>query len=306
LLYASSGSSRIVWFDRAGKVLGPEISGVVWEPSISPDEKAIVFRRGAGSTTDIWLRDLARGTEIRLTSDASANLDPVWSPKGDRIMFNSNRNGPFNLYQKAANGSGQDELLLSTPNTKVPDQWSRDGRLIVYSERDPKTNSDLWVLPVSERTADDRKPVPFLRTGSNELYGQISPDGHWMAYSSDETGQPEVYVRPFPAADGKWRVSTSGGEQPRWRGDGRELFFVGADGTMTAVLVKAESGTKPTLEASAPAPLFETHIGEGFGRVAYQYDVTADGKRFLVAENTVTASALPLIVVVNWTAGLKK
>jgi len=165
--------------------------GNVWEPSISPDEKAIVFRRSTSSTSDIWRRDLARGTETRFTFDASGNLDPSWSPKGDRIVFNSNRGGSFNLYQTS--GSGRDELLLSTPYNKVPDQWSRDDRFIVYSEADPKTKWDLWVLPLGQR-----RPVPFLQSGFNELYGQLSPDSGWMAYTSDESGQREVYVRPFP------------------------------------------------------------------------------------------------------------
>jgi len=273
--------------------------GNVWEPSISPDEKAIVFRRSTSSTSDIWRRDLARGTETRFTFDASGNLDPSWSPKGDRIVFNSNRGGSFNLYQTS--GSGRDELLLSTPYNKVPDQWSRDDRFIVYSEADPKTKWDLWVLPLGQR-----RPVPFLQSGFNELYGQLSPDSGWMAYTSDESGQREVYVRPFPASEGKWRISTAGGEQPRWRGDGKELFFAAADGKMMAVAVKAVAGPKPSFETGAPAPLFETHIGEGTGHVAFQYHVTKDGKRFLVAANAAGASTPPLTAVVNWQVGLKK
>lgn len=229
------------------------------------------------------------------------NLDPSWSPKGDRIVFNSNRGGPFNLYQTG--GSGRDELLFSTPYTKVPNQWSRDDRFIVYSERDPRTNWDLWVLPVGE--GSDRKPIPFLQSGFNELYGQISPDGRWMAYTSDESGQREVYVRPFPASDYKARISTAGGEQPRWRADGKELFFVQADGKITAVPVKAAAGPKPSFEPGAPVPLFESHIGEGSGHVAFQYDVTANGKRFLVA-TTAAGATSPLTVVVNWSAGLKR
>ena len=151
----------------------------------------------------------------------SQNFDPVWSPNADRIAFRSNRRGrPGDLYQKAASGSGQVELLVSTPNDKTVNQWSRDGQFIVYSELDPKTKWDLWVLPIG-----DRKPIRFLNSDFNELQGQMSPDGHWMAYVSDESGQREVYVRPFPASGGIWRISTAGGEEPRWRGDGKELFF---------------------------------------------------------------------------------
>jgi Tol biopolymer transport system component len=309
LLYESGGgfaNNQIAWYDRGGKLLGPVgAPGNVLSPSISPDEKMVAFGRQT-SVTDIWLRDLVRGTDIRFTSDASLNVAPFWSPKGDRIVFRSNRGGRLSdLYQKTTNGSGQDELLLSTPNLKTPDQWSRDGRFIVYSELDPKTKQDLWVLPVGQSGG---KPIPFLQTEFNELQGQISPDGQWMAYASDESGQREVYVRPFPASEGKWRISTAGGDQPRWRGDSKELFFLGADGKMTAVAIKAVAGPKPSFEPGAPMPLFEPHIIQGRGQSGngFQYDVTADGKRFLVDTITASASAPPLTVVVNWTAGLKK
>ncbi len=309
LLYASGGSigyTQLNWFDRGGKLLnslGPP--GAVWEPEISPDQKSILFRRQTRGNSDIWLRDLARATDLRITSVAAANLDPVWSPTGDQVVFNSNRAGPFNFYQKAMSGSGPDELLLATPNTKVPDQWSHDGRFLVYSELDSKTGWDVWVLPMTPDAAGNRKPVSFLRTPFNELYGQLSPDGRWMAYTSDESGQREVYVRPFPASDGIWRISTSGGEQPRWRADGKELFYVGLDSKMTAVTVQAGTTPKPALDVGAAVPLFETQIGEGSGHVAFQYDVTADGKRFVIATNTASAAS-SLTVAVNWTGGLKK
>jgi eukaryotic-like serine/threonine-protein kinase len=311
LLYASGGfvgSNQIVWYDRAGKLLGPVgAPGNLFSPSISPDEKMVAFPRSVtGVKFDIWLRDLARGTDRRFTSDASTSLSPVWSPKGDRIVFTSNRGGVFNLYQRAANGSGQDELLLSTPNFKEPYQWSRDGRFIVYSENDPKTKADIWVLPVDQGA--DRKPVPFLKTEFNEFHGHLSPDSRWMAYTSNESGQPEVYVRPFPASEGIWRISNAGGARPCWRGDGSELFFVGADGKMTAVAVKAVTQPKPSFEAGAPVPLFDAHMGAIAGPEAhYQYyDVTADGKRFLVNTNNLAVSTPPLTVVVNWQAALKK
>jgi Tol biopolymer transport system component len=251
---------------------------------------------------------LARNTDVRFTSDASLNFSPFWSPNADRIAFRSNRRrSPGDLYQKAASGSGEDELLLSTPNPKLVNQWSRDGR-IVFTETDPKTKEDLWVLPSGQGEASfgvaDRRPVKFLNTEFREFQGQISPDGHWMAYTSDETRQREVYVRPFPASEGKWRISTAGGEQPRWRGDGKELFFVAADGKLTAVAVKASVGAKPSFELEALEPLFDAHL-VATGSNAYQYDVTSDGKRFLVDTNSVGVSG-PLTVVVNWSALLKK
>ena len=159
-------------------------------------------------------------------------------------------------------------------------------------------DGDPPALQVNEK----QNVVTFLRKAFNNLYGQLSPDGHWMAYTSDESGQREVYVRPFPAADGVSRISRAGGEQPRWRADGKELFFVSADSKMNAAAVKAAAPSGP-FEFDAPVPLFETKIGEGSGHVAFQYDVSADGKRFVVAIATATPS---LNVVMNWDAGLRK
>jgi eukaryotic-like serine/threonine-protein kinase len=201
LAYATGGTpllNQIVWFDRAGKQLGPaSASGNVFAPSISPDEKMMAYTRNAADgTTDIWIRDLARNTDVRFTSDASLNFSPFWSLNADRIAFRSNRRGsPGDLYQKAASGSGEDELLLSTPNPKLVNQWSRGGR-IVFTETDPKTKEDLWVLPSGQGETSsgvaDRKPIKFLNTEFREFQGQISPDGHWMAYTSDFSRQREV------------------------------------------------------------------------------------------------------------------
>ncbi len=303
----TAAMNEIVWFDRAGKRLGSVgAPGNVLTPSISPDEKMVAFTRQTSSnTSDLWLWDVVRGIETRLTSDASFNVGPSWAPQGNRVVFRSYRGARVgDLYQASVSGSGHDELLLATPRGKVDPEWSRDGRFIVYAEIDPKTKWDLWVLPVGDDAPAGQKPIPFLQTDFNELQGEISPDGHWMAYSSDESGSQEVYVRPFPVAEGKWRISTAGGIQPRWRRDSRELFFVGADGKMNAVTVKAVSGTKPSFEASAPVPLFDTHIVDL--PVAFDYDVTADGKRFLVTTKNAAGYAEPLNVVVNWNAGLKK
>jgi Tol biopolymer transport system component/predicted Ser/Thr protein kinase len=304
----SGGTNQFGWYDRSGKSLGPVgAPGPVWDPAISPDEKSVVFDRASRAVSDLWVRDLSRGTETRFTSNASSNLSPVWSPKGDRIVFASNRKGGvFNLYQKAASGSGQDELLLPNSLIDAAHQWSRDGRFIVYVEIDPKTKSDLWVLP-TEGAAAERKPIPFLRTEFNELFDQLSPDNHWMAFTSDRSGRREVYVRPFPPGDGEWTISIAGGEQPRWRGDGKELFFEAADGKMMAVPVKAAAGPKPSFEAGTPVALFDAHMVHRPAGGLIEYDVTADGKRFLI--NTTGGSGAtspPLTVVTNWTAGLRK
>ena len=252
------------------------------------------------------MRDLSRGTETRFTSDPSNNGSVFWSPLGDRIVFASNRGGhPYNLYQKAANGSGKDLPLLPNSVMDIPNQWSRDGRYIVYSESDPKTGWDLWVLPIERGAA--RKPIPFLQSEFNEIYGQLSPDSNWMAFTSDRSGRPEVYVRPFPAGEAEWPVSTAGGQGPRWRGDGKELFFEAADGKMMAVsVVKAVPGSKPLFEPGVPAALFDAHMYH-LVDFSIEYDVTSDGRRFLI--NTTEdsgASSVSLTVVTNWQAGLKK
>jgi serine/threonine protein kinase len=303
LVYESGGEAsgnQIAWYDRSGKLLvAVGAPGRVLDPAISPDEKTVAFRRARGTVGDLWLWDLTRGVEQRFTASDSFNAQPSWSPKGDRIAFHSTRGGGvFNLYQKAASGTGRDELLLANGNQKGVSQWSRDGRYIVYQENDPKTKADIWVLPMDGRT--ERKPVPFLRSEFNELQGQLSPDGHWMAYTSDESGQREVYARPFPAAEGQWKISIAGGEQPRWRGDGKELFFWGADGKMMAVPVKIVAGASPSFEAGTPQPLFEAHVTRSPSNTLFEYDVSADGKRFLLVTDARAASAPSLTVVSNW------
>jgi hypothetical protein len=303
------GTNQIGWFDRTGKSLGSVgTPGAVFEPAISPDEKAVAFRRIASGGSDLWVRDLSRGTETRFTSDASTNVAPFWSPKGDRIVFASNRTGgAINLYQKSTNGSGQDESLLPNSLFDRTSQWSRDGLYIVYFELDPKNKYDLWVLPASGGPAD-RKPIPFLRTEFSELFGQLSPDSHWMAFTSDRSGRREVYVRPFPPSEGEWTISIAGGQAPRWRGDGKELFFLAADGKMMAVPVKAAAGARPSFEAGAPVALFDAHMVGSANTTLFEYDVIADGKRFLIdtTGGASGAASPPLTIVTNWNAGSKK
>jgi hypothetical protein len=196
-------------------------------------------------------------------------------------------------------------------------QWSRDGRFIVFHRFDPKTKRDLWVLPM-DSPVSDRKPIPFLQSEFEELLGQLSPDSRWMAFTSDRSGRREVYVRRFHfptatsvgAGEADYTISIAGGAQPRWRGDGEELFFVGADGKIMAASVKSAllsvTGAPSPFETGEPTALFEAHLANA-GTNLFEYDVTANGKRFLI--NTIgtdAASAPPLTVVTNWQAGLKK
>jgi len=170
-----------------------------------------------------------------------------------------------------------------------------------------KTKQDLWVVQDPMGAAADRKTAVFLQTEFEESQGQLSSDNHWMAYTSDESGRPEVYVRPFPAADGKWKVSTAGGEQPRWRRDGKELYYLGLDRKLMVVTIKAQASPQPVFEVSAPEVLFETRATQIQRPYRpYLYDLTADGKRFLIATGVGEGTESPLTVVVSWLAGTRK
>jgi serine/threonine protein kinase len=297
-----AGSQPLVWYDRTGKVVVPVEFKNGQMPAISSDARMVAFS-GQGN---IWVRDL-RGTDRRLTSDSSFanNVTPFWSPHGDQIVFSADRAGHLrDLYKKAGDGAGREELLLATPYPKYVNQWSSDGRFILYTENAPQTRTDLWVLPVG--TAGG-KPWRFLPTESRAIHGQLSPDNRWMAYTSDISGEREVYVRTFPAADNEVRISTAGGEQPRWRADGTELFYVALDGKINAVTVKTSLGPKPSFEPATPVPLFDLRLA-GVNLFYFNYDVTADGKRFLASAYVTsdTFSSRPLNVMVNWKPGSKK
>jgi Tol biopolymer transport system component len=306
LLYLSGALTqmRLVWYDRTGKPTAPSIFSGVDQlgPSISPDGKTLAFSSGApGAASDIWLRDLVRGTDIRLTSNGGQNYSPVWSPNGDQLTFNSIALGRTDLIQKAANPSAQETRLLSDRSNVRPYQYSPDGKLIVYAASDLKTSMDLMLLSI-DAEAKDRKPMPLLNSTFNEMHGQFSPDQKWIAYTSDISGQREIYVQSFPAADSVTRISIDGGQMPRWRRDGKELFFISSTGKMMAVSVKLGAGPKPSFEAGTPEPLFDSHIINTFiTNILHQYDVTADGQRFIVVTANKTESPL-LNLIVNWNA----
>ncbi|HJZ81541.1 MAG TPA: protein kinase, partial [Pyrinomonadaceae bacterium] len=208
-----SGTGQInqpLWFDRGGKQIGSlGEAGLYFTLCFSPDEKRAAIDRidPHTGTQDIWLFDLLRGIPSRFTTDPANDWFPLWSPDGSTIVFSSSRDGVTNLYMKSASGVGGEEALLKSDQSKTADDWSTDGKFIVYESRSAQNKTDLWVLPMS----GDRKPFPFLQTVFNEQQAQFSPDGKWIAYTSDESGSPEVYVQTFPASGGKWRISTNGG-----------------------------------------------------------------------------------------------
>jgi eukaryotic-like serine/threonine-protein kinase len=293
----------LTWLDRMGKrVAAVGEPGKLLSAFLSPDGKhatVSVFDR-VERNNHLWLYDLARNLPGRFTLDSANENEGVWSPDGSRIVFNSSRNGHLDLYSKLASGAGTEELVYADGLNKHPTSWSTDGKFIAYyAVGDPKTGSDLWVLPL----AGERKPFPFLKTAFNELSGQFSPDGHWVAYQSNESGRGEIYISPFPGSGGKSQVSLAGGSLPRWRADGKELFFVAPDRS----LIATEIGVKGSeLVIGAPRALFGPLLAAGY-QAGYQYDVSPDGQRFLaVLPNEQASPPEPLTLVLNWTAGLKK
>jgi Tol biopolymer transport system component len=297
---ASRQKKELIWVDRVGNpIRSLGVEGGWTGPRLSPDEKRVAIDRrdSQTDTPDIWLYDVAGGGDQRFTFDPASDILPVWAPDGSRIVWASVREETYDLYQKAGSAAGQDALLLKSSNRKFPSDWSQDGRFIVYYQIDPKTKRDLWVLPV----ASDQKPFPFLQTEANEVGGQLSPDGRWMAYASDESGVYEVYVQSFPSGGGKRQVSTKGGIGPRWRRDEKELLYYAPDGKLIAVEVKGGA----SFEAGQPRALFELHSGNGVVTEP-PYAVTADGQRFLLNTLVDESGGAPLTVVVNWQAGLNR
>ncbi len=302
-LPGSVSLTQMGWFDRAGKSLGSVGSqGLFSEIWQSPDGKRVTFGRADLQSPDIWLIDLVRGTMSRFTFDAAADACPLWSADGSRIFFSSNRDGgKFHLYQKISSGAGNDELLLKTDYNAFADDWlsEKAGELLLYESDSPKTRYDLWVLPLT----GERKPYPFLQTEFNETHSQFSPDGRFVAYVSDESGRAEVYVQSFPAAGGKWQISTGGGDQPQWRRDGRELFYIAPDKTLMAVPIAAGNSFEP----GSPVALFATSIPLGsLTADRNHFVVAADGQRFLINNLVDEGSKQPITLVLNWATDLKR
>jgi len=305
--------SQLTLFDRSGRQIatlgGPaqysdvQLSADGAQVAASlPSIDAGPARGGAAArarTRDIWFFDVSRGLSTRFTSDAHDERQAVWSPDGTRVIFNSDRRGHLDLYHAPANGAGSDEALLVDEKDKQPVSWSRDGRYLLYAyASSPRGAAELWALPL----VGERKPFPVVQKAPDVSPGRFSPDGRWIAYASAETGQPEIYVTAFPGPGGKWRISTSGGLQPRWRGDGKELFYLGLPARqLMAVAIRAAASR---LEADSPRLLFDPSWGGG-GRAIY--DVTPDGQRFImVTRPDPPAPPATVTVVLNWSAALKR
>jgi len=303
--YLQAGSNlatRLIWFDRAGRMLEPAVPlGYYDEPMLSPDGRRVVLGSTDPKTgnASLWLLDLAQQKLSRFTFGTFDDGSPIWSPDGTRIAWSTNRSGFWDLYWKQASGVSGEEPLLTSNSSKFIDDWTRDGRFIVYEDSGPETGVDLWLLPLSE----DRKPRLYLQSRFNETHSQVSPDGRWIAYASDESGRGEIYVQTFPAAGGKFQISTEGGDEPLWRRDGKELYFLSQDRRVMAVDVS----TGEAFEASAPKALFTVRTPPtGITGARIRYAPTSDGQRFLVVSYTEEAAPEPMRVIVNWLAEARK
>jgi dipeptidyl aminopeptidase/acylaminoacyl peptidase len=302
LVYGQTGADvarQLTWFDRTGRELGTLSGAAPYSGlALSPDERrvAVTLEAGAPNNVDLWLIDVARNIRSRLTVHPGQERSPVWSPDSARIAFQSSRSRqPIAVRQTLSDETGKDELLLEGQGnfTMTPSSWSSDGQFIAYTTR----GSNVWILPL----VGDRKPFPFADTQFIEASAVFSPDGRWIAYTSNEGGQTDVYVQSFPGPGAKTQVSRDGGTHPVWRADGRELFYLAADGTMMAVPV----GARRSFDAGRPQALFSSNA---WRLTANQiYAVTKDGQRFLVnATPQQSSGAAPLTVVLNWTTAFQK
>jgi Tol biopolymer transport system component len=296
LVYSTAApASRVSWLDRDGKAIGPLCPpSVIGAFRISPDGSrvAIGMTERRTGTDDIWLFDRDRGVPTRLHSDPVWETQPVWSPDGTTLAYGSDRKGPPDIVAMGmSDGQGGERALVEDPAAQeYPQDFSRNGRYLAYTSTSQWPDWDIWLLPLK----GNGRPIPWLRTRSSESSPRFSPDGEWIAYESDESGTSEIYVARTDAAGDKRRLSPAGGQKPRWRADGRELYYIGPGGLVMAVPVAPGA----QFAAGDPSPLFPVEGIEDF-------DVMADGSRFLVSTPAEKTQESRIRVIVNWTSLLK-
>jgi Tol biopolymer transport system component len=300
---AAGNMSQLMWFDRSGNRLGTLGDPVrQFNVRLSPDGTKLaaeVYDRQVSSMysqSDIWLYDVSRGVRSRLTSGPGSARVPCWSPDGKHIIFSSDRKGHYDLYEKAVDGGGKEELVFASEIAKYCESWSPDNKFLIFMTiSNDNTNFDIWTLPLF----GDRKPLPFLQTEFDEFGGRLSPDGKRVLYESDDSGKHEVYVRPLRGSGGKLLVSAAGGTIPGWSHDGKEIFYLSANNELMAAKV-TQNGSEVAIDVARP--LFQTQA-ESF---LPSFDVSPDGRRFIIVTAVPQKSPSPITVVVNWDAAFKK
>lgn len=283
---AHIGEQQMQWLDRAGRSLGTVGAPDTAQPALqrlSRDGRTVALVRTVDGNMDVWLMDVQSGRLRRLTSEPVRERFPVWSPDGRRVAFASERTGVYDMFERPVDGSGPETTLLVSDGRKWPEDWIPG--FLVYRVGNDTTDDDLWVLPLS----GDRRPMPIARGPAIDRSGRFSPDGRWIVYSSDESGQSEIYVQPFPTGGNRIQISTGDGRAPEWGRDGRELFYRAGNRVM-AVAISTDG---PVLKAGVPVPLFTLPPPSS------TFIESLDGKRFLVS--TVTKEAAPITVLLNWT-----
>jgi serine/threonine protein kinase/Tol biopolymer transport system component len=289
---------ELFWVDRTGKASKVPVNALdvtrLGQPNLSPDGQRVAVTLVSQSDSDIWIMGLAGSRSTRLTNDGALDAYPVWSPRTNQIVFSSRRRGNPSLYLMPANGSPGSEKLLWGGAPAFPQDWSSDERFLVYLVLDDKTGRDLWAM---DMTSNQRTTRAVVNTPSDERNGQLSPDGHWLAYETNESGRFEIVVVSFPNPTEKSTVSTSGGTQPRWRADGKELYFVAPDGTLMAAPITTRQADGPRIEVGARVSLFQTQMADSRGG-SIQYAVARDG-RFLISQPEESATS-PITLILNW------
>jgi serine/threonine protein kinase len=293
----ANSKSQLLWFDRHGKQIGSVgLPAQVANPKLSPDGLRVAVDQTDvdGRHVNVWIHDLNRDSAARLGFGPWLEQVIVWSPDGKQVIYTSNEKLYFSLYIKNSDGSGSADSFYDFGSPQqTPWDWSRDGKYLLG-----RKEFELWYITIA-----DRQPHPLLKAASLIRNAQFSPDGKYVAYASSDTGLWEIYVSPFPGMGSKWQVSRGGGEEPRWRRDGKELFYLTPSGTLMSVAVS----TGATFESSAPVSLFLTHPRQPVSAMDFfSYDITADGQKFLVNTKVETGTSAPLSVILNWQADIEK
>jgi Tol biopolymer transport system component len=294
--------TSLTWYDRAGKPLATVGEPADYSnPALSPDQNrlAVGIRDPQTDTRDIWIFDLERGGKTRLTFEEGDNFNPAWSPDGSRIAYTSKRKGSRDIYVRNAGGAGEETLLLTSKVDKPVESWSADGRYLSFEYQAPG-NSDLHLLPMGAMpNAPSLQSIPFRATRYNESRSKFSPDGRLIAYRSNESGRFEVFVQSLAAEGGRWQISTDGGDEPDWRADGKELYFISRTDVLMAVDIQRNGDT---IRAGIPKTLFPVRR---ITNRRNRYVVSRDGNRFLSITALPEKPPDPPTVVINWPALLK-